>query len=751
MKPTNEADPAFELVIIHSRTSRFIMYLEIALDTPLRRTFDYQSPPNVPPERLKRGMRVRVPFGRRRLVGILMNVKSVTQVPAGKLRAAIEILGDESPFDPVLLDLLTWSADYYRHPIGEVLAATLPVAVRSGGPLQEIAERWRLTLLGETEWQSLSTRSKRLRALAEAVARQASIEELSTVTSWRAGLRELEDRGWLRRETIAVEPTSIVTRTVGVHHALTGAQQKALDEIRGATDRFRTLLLYGVTGSGKTEVYLRAIEDVIASGKQALVLVPEIALTPQLVERFQVRFATRLAVLHSALSDGERLAAWRAARSGIAPIVIGTRSAVFASLRAPGIIIVDEEHDPSFKQQEGFRYSARDLAIARAQRHGIPVVLGSATPSLESLARSRKQPGDLLLLPHRAGGAQPPQNRVIDLRRHAQTEGLAAPTLAAIKGHLANGGQVLLYLNRRGFAPVLFCPSCGWSAACSRCDARMTVHRRANLMLCHHCGHEERIALRCPSCDSETKPVGEGTERIEGAIGKFFPGVPLARIDRDKIRRKGELEAALEQIQSGAARILVGTQMLTKGHHFPNVTLVVVLNADQGLFGTDFRASERLAQNIVQVAGRAGRAERAGEVLIQTEYPEHPLLTSLLQGGYAAFAEQALTEREQAELPPFSRFALVRADGTAMSNVMGFLHAARAAAGSIAAPAVRILGPVEAPMARRAGRYRAQLLLQAPTHGPLQSLLARWLPQFDTFTHAKKVRWTIDVDPVELF
>jgi primosomal protein N' (replication factor Y) len=511
------------------------------------------------------------------------------------------------------------------------------------------------------------------------------------------------------------------------------------------------LLLHGVTGSGKTEVYLQAIESIVAAGQQALVLVPEIALTPQLLARFRERFGVPLAVLHSSLNDTERLTAWRAARSGAAPIVIGTRSAVFAPFKSLGIIVVDEEHDPSYKQQEGFRYSARDLAIVRAQRIGIPIVLGSATPSLESLARAKKQPEEWLSLPQRAGNAQPPRVSLIDLRSHAQTDGIAAPTILSIKQHLENGGQVLLYLNRRGYAPVLFCPACGWSATCSRCDARLTVHQRENQLTCHHCGYETKIPEHCASCEAPAKPVGQGTERIESTVAKLFPGMAVARIDRDNVRRKGELEATLDQIHSGAARILVGTQMLAKGHHFPNVTLVVVLNADQGLFGADFRASERLAQNIVQVAGRAGRAERSGEVLIQSEYPEHPLLASLLGGGYSAFAERALVEREHAHWPPFARLAMLRAEGASMGNVMNFLNAANESAKHLCTAKVRILGPVAAPMPKRAGRYRAQLLLHAPTHTPLQALLSRWLPDLEASPQAKKVRWSIDVDPAELF
>ena len=388
-----------------------------------------------------------------------------------------------------------------------------------------------------------------------------------------------------------------------------------------------------MTGSGKTEVYLRAIARVVARGEQALVLVPEISLTPQLVERFAARFAAPLAVLHSGLTDAERLHAWRAARSGAAPVVIGTRSAIFAPLARPGLIVVDEEHDASYKQQEGFRYSARDLALARAQRLQVPVVLGSATPSLESLERVRagRTHAARAAESHRRGAA----TRAASWSTCARTrgvQGIATPTLLAIKRHLAAGGQVLLYLNRRGYAPSLFCPGCGWVAPCPRCDARLTVHLREHALHCHHCGAQRALPATCPGCGTEVKPVGQGTERIEETLATLCPGVPLARIDRDAMRRRGVLEEILRRVHAGELRLLVGTQMLTKGHHFPDVSLVVVLNADQGLFGTDFRAAERLAQTIVQVSGRAGRAERAGEVLIQTEYPGAPAAATARAG-----------------------------------------------------------------------------------------------------------------------
>jgi primosomal protein N' (replication factor Y) len=412
---------------------------------------------------------------------------------------------------------------------------------------------------------------------------------------------------------------------------------------------------------------------------------------------------------------------------------------------------VDEEHDPSYKQQDGFRYSARDLALARAQRLGVPVVLGSATPSLESLERAHAGRATLLELPARTAGARPPELRLVDLRRHAATQGIATPTVLAIRRHLDAGGQVLLYLNRRGYAPSLFCPACGWTAPCPRCDARLTVHQREGRVRCHHCGAEQRIPETCPDCGEPAKPVGQGTERIEETLAQLFPDAPLERIDRDAVRRRGALEAALERVTSGSVRLLVGTQMLTKGHHFPEVSLVVVLNADQGLFGTDFRASERLAQTIVQVAGRAGRAERPGEVLIQTEYPEHPLLTQLIAGGYDAFAAAALEERRDARWPPYARLAVLRAEAARREPPLALLDRAREIAASLAGAEVEVLGPAAAPMERRAGLYRAQLLLHAPSHAPLQRLLARALPALEALPEARKVRWSLDVDPLELF
>ena len=740
---------------MHNLAAQTPVILAVAIDTPLRRVFDYRLPPDAADGEAVVGQRVWVPFGRRRIVGVIVELKTASDVPEKKLRAAFGLIDREPTFDPALLSLLAWSADYYRHPIGEVIAAALPMPLRSGVSLLAEEKLWRLTDAGRDGSAAvLLRRSPKMRAVLDAIAQAGEVAREAidaAVPNGGAMLRKLAERGLIEEFTRATQVAEAGSHSTTPGPQLNDAQQRAVEQIRSSLGAFQTWLLDGVTGSGKTEVYLRAIDAVLARGEQSLVLVPEIALTPQLVGRFRARFDVPIALLHSALNDGERLSAWRSARSGEARIVIGTRSAVFVPLRAPGLVVIDEEHDASFKQQEGFRYSARDLAIVRAQRANVPIVLGSATPSLESLARAQRQPETRLRLAERAGGAQAPRWSLVDLRKHGATQGVATPVLMSMKQHLEAGNQVLLFLNRRGYAPVLFCPGCGWAAQCRRCDAKLTVYRRSKDLLCHHCGAEQPAIERCPTCSADVKPVGQGTERIEETIAQIFPTFPLARIDRDSMRRKGELEATLASVDRNEIKILVGTQMLTKGHHFPQVTLVVVLNADQGLFSTDFRASERLAQTIVQVAGRAGRAQRPGEVLIQTEYPEHRLLQMLLTGGYEGFAAGALTERERSAWPPFARIALLRSEAADLAAPMRFLQAAADVAAAYDVRGVRVLGPAPAPMERRAGRYRAQLLLHAPTHQPLQRLMSSWIPKLEGLPEAKRVRWSIDVDPIELF
>ncbi len=523
-----------------------------------------------------------------------------------------------------------------------------------------------------------------------------------------------------------------------------------MEAVAGATG-FRGFLLDGVTGSGKTEVYLHCIQRVLAAGRQSLLLVPEIGLTPQLLERVRRRFPVPIAVLHSGLADGERLRAWTAAANGSAAIVIGTRSAVFTPLPRPGLVIVDEEHDTSYKQQDGFRYSARDLAVYRARQLGIPVILGSATPALESLENARIGRYQRLPLSSRAGAALPPGVHLVDLRRQPAPEGLTPTLTAAIHRHLGAGGQVLIYLNRRGFAPTLVCPECSRVVECPRCDARLVLHQQKGRVICHHCGHDQPAPQVCASCSQPLYAVGQGTERLEQALAREFPDQQIERIDRDTTRRRGEIEQRLERFRRAEARLLLGTQMLTKGHDFPRVTLVGVVDADQGLFGTDFRSAERLAQAFTQVAGRAGRAERPGEVYLQTLFPAHPLLQVLLSRGYGAFAELALEERRLAGWPPSTSIALLRAEATVRKPVFDFLGSALQSGRLAAAGRVRLLGPAPAPMERRAGRFRGQLLVQADTRQALQAFLPGWRAGLAGLDSRRQVRWSLDVDPVELF
>lgn len=739
-------------------TSRAIKerFLRVALDTPVPRLFDYRMPLEGNLAEAQPGARVRVPFGRRSLTGVVIEISDTSTFPIERLRHVTELLDQTPLLDATLLELLVWAADYYHHPIGEAVAAALPAALRAGQPGAATETRWQLTPEGASALATLPRLGTRQRELGATLRSTDSLDSESLdqiIPKWRDTMRDFIRRGWAARieVTRAFEDHAkdrVVSALPGP--SLTNAQAVAVDEITESLGHFTPHLLHGVTGSGKTEVYLRTIATALARGEQALVLVPEIALTPQAVARFSTRFAVPLAILHSGLTESERLKMWRLARTGRAPIVIGTRSAVFVPLARPGIIIVDEEHDSSYKQQEGFRYSARDLALKRAQQHKIPVVLGSATPSLESLHQANTGRYRYLSLPERAGSAGAPKMALVDLRVHEERHGIATPSVLAIQRHLAAGSQVLLYLNRRGFAPALFCPGCGWSAPCADCDARMTVHLRHQRLICHHCGAQAPVPFACPTCATEVRPVGQGTERIEDTIDELFPHTPVVRIDRDTIQTRGQIEAALDRVHSGEARILVGTQMLTKGHDFPDVTLVVVLNADQGLFGTDFRAAERLAQSIVQVAGRAGRASKPGEVLIQTACPDHPLLQRLLTAGYSGFAESALLERAEAHWPPFSRLAVLRAEAASRDDVMAFLEAAYQQLSQSGSASVRILGPAPAAMERRAGRYRAQLLLESRDRGPLHRLLTAGLPRIESLTEARRVRWSLDVDPLDV-
>ena len=730
--------------------------IRVALDTPLRRTFDYLRDVDAPAAMA--GQRVRVPFGRREKIGFIVSVESQSDVDREKLKRISSYIDERPTFDATLLALLRWAADYYHHPLGEVIATALPKLLREGATLQARSFGWALTPAGRHALDAgEAKRAPQQRALLERLARDNAVvaeDDLADWPRWRDHIRSLRERGWAERQELEPAHSTPPSQPEGSATAIpepTPDQRAALETIIASGDTgYRAWLLQGITGSGKTEVYLRLTERQLRAGRRVLILVPEIGLTPQLVGRFAKRFeGVPLAVLHSGLTDTQRLEAWRRTHDGSARLVLGTRSAVFAPIPELGMIIVDEEHDASFKQQEGgFRYSARDLALVRAQQLDIPIVLGSATPSLESLHNVTLGRFQHLSLPRRAGNAQPPTLKLIDLRAEHVHAGLSTTAATTIEKHLADQGQVLVYINRRGYAPTLACTACGWVAPCLSCDARLTVYRNAARLRCHHCGADRELPRQCPQCGYAVKTVGQGTERIEESLAETFQGVGIARLDRDVVRRQDELEAVVSRIASGDARILVGTQMIAKGHDFPDVTLVVVLNADQGLFSTDFRAAERLAQTIVQVAGRAGRGDRRGEVLIQTEYPEHPLLRGLLEGGYEAFANAALAERESAAWPPFARLTALRASALQADWATDFLAAARRAAPKAN---VRLLGPAPAAMAKRAGRFHAQLLVESGDRAALHRFLDRWVPAVEALPEVRRVRWALDVDPLELF
>ena len=748
--------------------------LQVAVPTPVRRRFDYLLPqPGRTSPPVQPGVRVRAPFGRTSAIGVVVGVVATSAVDAARLRRVHEVIDTEPLLDPATLKLLLWAGDYFQHPVGEVVAGTLPRLLRLGhAPKARRSVHYAATAAGERAFAGTPGEAG-AGALARAPVQAhllglmlagGGVSETALAAErreWRRPLRALIAKGLAEPHDgppRAAGKTGVagVTGRTGVdgdalRPDLNADQRRAVDALRASLGTFRPFVLEGVTGSGKTEVYLRVIERVVAGGRQALVLVPEIGLTPQLLARFQARLPCRVEALHSGLSDGERLSAWTHARNGTADVLVGTRSAVFAPLARPGLFIVDEEHDLSFKQQDGFRYSARDLAVVRARDAGAPVVLGSATPSLEAIGNVRRGRYHHLALPRRAGGASPPRIDVVDLRSRPFDNGLCDVLVEAVEDVKARSEQALLFINRRGYAPRLLCHACGWVADCGRCDAHLVFHHADGRLRCHHCGAERAPPAECPECGSrDVRRLGLGTERVAGALESRIEGLRVVRMDRDATRRRGALEAVLDRVHAGGVDAVVGTQMLAKGHHFPNVTLVAILDADGGLFGIDFRATERMAQLLLQVAGRAGRGDRPGRVLLQTHHPHHPLLRTLVLDGYRKFCEDALDERRRTRLPPFASLALVRAEATQPDAPRAFLADAERRANARPRLGVTVLGPAPAPMERRAGRYRAQLLVDAESRTAMQRFLPEWIAALEALPSARKVRWSVDVDPQEM-
>ncbi len=706
--------------IWYSIVNMIHLYAEIAVSCPLRQTFDYIIPKNT---QLKPGMRVKIPFGRRTVTGLVIKTKSTSSY-GSELKAIIEPLDQEAIISAELLQLGIWASQYYQHPIGEVLVGMLPSKLRQGKTLK--------------------------------------IYPSSISSEFR------------------LSPSNII---------LHQEQQAAVHHIATQLEQFNAFLLYGITGSGKTEVYFRVIEEVLKNNQQILFLIPEISLSPQTVQRFLKRFNNNyqtnlsdttekclehgaqdhepvlskrnidsgscVSVIHSGLTDKQRLTAWMQAQNGEAKIIIGTRSAIFTPFKNLGIIIIDEEHDASFKQQSGFRYSARDVAIKRAHNLNIPIILGSATPSAESYHNALKKKYQLIELKIRAGGASIPSFKLIATTTKNSENGLTSETIDTIQQHLSRQEQVLIFINRRGYSPAWFCQSCHWQANCTRCDSHLVFHKKDKKLICHHCGHQEKITLTCPQCHSRSLlALGEGTQRIAETLEHLFTHTPVFRIDRDNIKNKNQLTEQLDHIHASEACILVGTQMLSKGHHFPNVTLVVILGVDYGLMSHDFHALENTAQLILQVAGRAGRANKPGTVLLQTFQPEHPQLQAITQHPYDTFLKGILTERQEFHLPPFSYLALFRVEAKQQDQALLAISAIQAACKAnnsiFDQESFTIHDPVPSPMQRKAGFYQFQLLLQANNRAYLYTFLRYTLADLDKIQAVKKARWSIEIDPIDL-
>ena len=752
--------------------------VRIALDVPLPTLFDYSLDDGA---LTMQGQRVIVPFGRKQMVGVVMECAADSELNAERIKPVVRVLDEIPPLPAELLALLRFCSDYYHHPLGMTVLSALPARLRSSQPVTfKEALQYALSASGRAlDLDELPKRKvvqrRMLSALQTGALSAAQLRALSP--SAPSALKALLEAGWVEplspnpspvnnpspqsspasgrggeREKQSLIPgrgEQIVPHAFNNAHTLTVEQQQAVDAVALAKG-YGCFLLHGVTGSGKTEVYVHLMHRMLQHSGQVLLLVPEINLTPQLENYFRSRFPdAELVSLHSGLADGERTQNWLRAQCGSAHIVLGTRLAVFTPLPQLALIIVDEEHDASFKQQEGLRYSARDVAIFRANQRGVPIVLGSATPSLESYYNAKSKRYKLLQLTARAlAAAKLPDVHCINTGNAIMHHGISEPLLKAIAQRLQRGEQSLVFINRRGYAPVLMCTACGWLSGCTNCAGKLVLHLQDRLLRCHHCGHQQRVPHACPGCgNADLQPVGIGTQRVESALQERFPKARILRVDRDSTRNKGAWNTMRQQIHNEAVDILVGTQILAKGHDFPNLTLVGVLNPDSALYSGDFRASEKLFAQLAQVGGRSGRADKSGEVLIQTAFPDHPLFRALREHDYDAWARNLLAERQAAGFPPFVYQAMLRAEGKQGAEVFAFLQQARKAAITLALP-VEVYGVVPAAMPRRANHIRAQLLVQCATRKPLQQFLRAWRPLLDALP-AQKLRWSLDVDPSE--
>lgn len=728
--------------------------LRVAIATPLRRLFDYLPTDTLEIEKLRSGMRVSVPFGRRKEVtGIIVSITSESDFPQHKLKKINYVIDKQPILENKHLSFLTWASNYYHYAIGEVIFSALPAWLRKNNEIGEFRESiWRLTEKGiATDPNLIKKAPKQAQILNFIQQNKTAVNEAELNSIYpraKQSLLALE-----KKEFITKEFKEAIDKVIKINKSpfkLNKEQKSAIKTILDSIDSASTFLLDGLTGSGKTEVYMSIMEPVIKAGKQCLILLPEIGLTPQQIQRFKDRFEVDIAIQHSGLSDTERTKYWQDAKTGKAKIILGTRSAVWTPLANPGLYIIDEEHDLSYKQQDTFRYSARDMLIIRASRDKVPAILGSATPSLETLHNAKQERYTHLILPARAGEAKPPTHKLLDIRGKKMHGPLSQSLVDEITEHLKNKNQILLFLNRRGYAAHLYCHHCGWKVECERCELPYTYHKSSNKLVCHHCDSQKRSIKHCAECGEELLLLGHGTERIEEVLTELFPKATISRIDRDTTRKKNAMNDYLEKIHSGEIDILVGTQMLAKGHHFPNVTLTGIVDADRGLFSTDFRASERLAQLFIQVSGRTGRGSKEGTVIVQTYNPEHLLFKQLIEHGYNYFSESLLQERKHSSLPPYTHMAFLRAEAHNANDAKRFINDAMKELTILTENALQLFGPIPALIEKRSGRYRYQLIIQSSSRKSLHSHLDKWLDQLDNMKTGKKVRWSLDIDPQDM-
>jgi len=724
--------------------------IQVAVPVPLRKTFDYLAQPGQALDDSWIGCRVRVPFGRREQVGVVLSIHANPQIDESKLKPIIERLDAQALLSDSQRTLGAWMAQFYLHPIGEVYACMLPAALRKGSsgemPAQQILQR-SFDDLGEVE-RNLKQAKRKLALCVRIAQSPIGLKEAKKEYS-SAIVKSVIEKELAKVEVSPYIPNTDWQRSLSIGESL-GAnieQSVAISAVNQAKG-FQTYLLEGVTGSGKTEVYLQVIAPIVSQGKQVLILVPEIGLTPQTVARFEKRFGPIVGVMHSGLNDAQRLRVWQQAKAGEVGIIIGTRSSIFVPLVKPGMIIVDEEHDESFKQQDGLKYHARDIAVYRAKQLGVPLIMGSATPSLETLQNAFSRKYHHLTLTQRAASASMPSQLLLDMKGQPLQFGIAVGLLEKMRIQLEQGNQVLVFVHRRGFAPALMCHQCGHVETCLDCDNPYTLHKVSQNMQCHRCANHKPIAQKCSQCGNPSlETFGLGTEQIEQGLQSIFPDYSCIRIDSDSTRGKNKLSDLLGEINTGKHQVLIGTQILSKGHHFPNVTMAIILNTDGALYSADFRAPEKLGQLITQLSGRAGRANKAGEVWLQTHQPQHPLLQDLVQNGFADYARSLLLEREHAQLPPYQHQILLRAESPQLDLAESFLRYAQATLSQFSK--LKTIGPLPCIIEKKQGRFRVMLIAQSASRQYLHSAMESALVAIEMHPNSAKIRWSIDVAPLD--